>query len=63
MDTEKLFLSVIAWVLLFAGLFGLTVGLMKNFTGASPEEYGVMAIGGGMWLMFSALTMYIRNKI
>ena len=52
-------------VLLFflGGLFGFGAGLVKFFGGGTPAEYGVMGIGGGFWLLSSAITIYIRKRV
>lgn len=63
MATDKKLLTAIIWILFLGGLFGLAMGLQKTFAGAAPAEYGVMGIGGGLWLLSSAVAIYIRNKI
>ncbi|MBI5283240.1 MAG: hypothetical protein HY858_16265 [Candidatus Solibacter usitatus] len=45
------------------GLFGFAVAMMKYFGGGSPAEYGVMGIGGGFWLLCSAVTILIRKQV
>jgi hypothetical protein len=37
--------------------------LMKVFSGGSPAEYGVLGIGGGLWLLSSAITIYIQHRV
>jgi hypothetical protein len=50
------------WILFLGGLFGFVVALAKFFGGGTPVEYGVMGIGGGFWLLSSAITIYFRSK-
>ena len=56
-------LDIMIWALFFGGLFGLAMGLYFTFTGGSPAEYGVMGIGGGFWLLSSAIAIYVRHLI
>jgi len=56
-------LNIMVWLLFLGGLFGLAMGLIKYFGGGTPAEYGVMGIGGGFWLLSSAITIYIRHKV
>ena len=60
---NKTLLDIMIWVLFLGGLFGLAMGLLKTFGGGTPAEYGVMGIGGGFWLLSSAITIYIRHKV
>jgi hypothetical protein len=61
---DKQFLAVIAWVLFLGGVIGFALGLFRTFSGGGvPEGFGVMRIATGLWLLFSAVTIYIRNKI
>jgi hypothetical protein len=39
------------------------MALTKLFGGGTPEEYGVLGIGGGFWLLSSAIAIFIRNKV
>ena len=45
------------------GLVGFVMALQKLFGGGSPVEYGVLGIGGGIWLLSSAVCILIRNRI
>jgi hypothetical protein len=45
------------------GLFGFVMGMSKFLGGGTPAEYGVMGIGGGFWLLSSAITIYIRSRL
>jgi hypothetical protein len=60
---HKTILDFIIWVLLAAGLVGLGMALQKLFGGGSPEEYGILGIGGGFWLLSCAIAIRIRNKV
>ncbi len=60
---DKTLLNIMVWLLFLGGLFGLIMGLSRFFGGGSPAEYGVMGIGGGFWLLSSAITIYIRQRI
>lgn len=61
MHTKQL--DVIKWVLFLGGLFGLGAGLVGYFGDADVAEYAVMGIGGGFWLLSSAVTILIREHI
>ena len=56
-------LQLMTWLFLLGGLFGFAMGMTKFFGGGSPAEYGVMGIGGGFWMLSSAITIFIRAKI
>ena len=60
---DKTILNILTWLFLVGGLFGLAMGLVKFFDNAMPSEYGVMGIGGGFWLLSSAIVILIRNRI
>ncbi len=60
---DKTLLGIMLWLLFLGGLFGLAMGLAKFFGGGTPAEYGVMGIGGGFWLLSSAITIHIRGRI
>ena len=60
---EKALLSTMVLLFFLGGLFGFVVGLVKFFGGGTPAEYGVMGIGGGFWLLSSAITIYIRKRV
>jgi hypothetical protein len=63
MDRQKQLLDIIIWLLFLGGLVGFGMALVKLFGGGTPEEYGVLGIGGGFWLLSSAVAIYIRNKL
>lgn len=56
-------LDFIIWVLLLGGLVGFAMALMKLFGGGTPDEYGVLGIGGGFWLLSCAIAIHIRSKL
>lgn len=60
---EKNLLSIAFWVLLLGGLFGVIAGTYSYFTDGTPTEYGVMGIGGGAFLAWSALVAFLRSKL
>jgi len=60
---EKTLLSLIIWVFFLGGMFGFIMALLKVFSGGSPAEYGVLGIGGGFWLLSSAITVFIQHRI
>lgn len=60
---DKTLLSVMIPMFFLGGLFGFAVAMMKYFGGGSPAEYGVMGIGGGFWLLCSAVTILIRKQV
>jgi len=55
-------LSIMVWLLFLGGLVGFVMALVKLFGGGTPVEYGVLGIGGGLWFMFSAITILISQK-
>jgi hypothetical protein len=60
---NKTLLDVMVWLLFPGGVFSLGMGLLKYFGGGTPAEYGIMVIGGGSWLLSSAITVYIRHQV
>jgi hypothetical protein len=60
---QKSLLEVIIWVLFVGGIVGFVMALIKLFGGGTPEEYGVLGIGGGFWLLSSAIAILIRGKV
>ena len=60
---DKNILSLLVWIFLLGGLFGMAMGFVKFFGGGSAAEYGVMGIGGGLWLLSSAIVILIRRRI
>ena len=59
---DKNLLSILVWLLFLGGLFGMAMGLAKFFGGGSPAEYGVMGIGGGFYMLSSAIVIFIRRR-
>jgi hypothetical protein len=59
---EKNLLTILVWLLFLGGLFGMAMGLAKFFGGGTPAEYGVMGIGGGFYLLSSAIAIAIRRR-
>ena len=59
---EKTILTILTWVLFLGGLFGMAMGFAKYFGEGTPAEYGVMGIGGGFWLISTAIVIYIRRQ-
>lgn len=60
---QKSMLDAIIWALFLGGLVGFAMALLKLFGGGAPEEYGVLGIGGGFWLISSAVAILIRSKV
>ena len=60
---RKVLLDIMIWVLFLGGLVGLGVSLLKLVTGAEPSEYGTLGIGGGFWLLSSAIVILIRDRV
>lgn len=60
---DKAMLNISGWLLFLGGIFGLAMGMWKVFTGGTPLEYGVLGIGGGAYLLASAIVCYIYAKI
>lgn len=63
MLNQKCLLDGIVWLLALGGLIGFLMALVKLFGGGTPDEYGVLGIGGGFWLISSAVAIYIRNRL
>ncbi|HUF31451.1 MAG TPA: hypothetical protein VMM77_12440 [Gemmatimonadaceae bacterium] len=59
---EKNLLTILVWVLFLGGLFGMAMGMVKFFGDGGPAEYGVMGIGGGFYLLSSAIVIFIRRR-
>jgi hypothetical protein len=59
----KTLLSIMVWVFFLGGLFGFVMGMLKYFGGGTAAEYGVMGIGGGFWLLCSAIAIHIRTRL
>ena len=60
---DKSLLAIIMWVFFLGGMFGFVMALKEVFTGGTPAEYGVLGIGGGIWLLSAAITIYIHNRV
>jgi hypothetical protein len=60
---DKSLLAIIMWVFFFGGMFGFVMALKEVFTGGTPAEYGVLGIGGGIWLLSAAITILIHNRV
>lgn len=61
---DKLLLGVIAWILFLGGALSFVIGWHGFLTGIpQPADFGVRRIGTGLWLLFSAVTIYLRNRI
>jgi len=59
---ERNILSILTWLFFLGGLFGMAMGFVKFFGNGTPLEYGVMGIGGGFWLLSSAIVIFIRRR-
>ena len=59
---DKMMLGALVWLFFLGGLFGMIMGFAKYFGGGTPAEYGVMGIGGGLWLLSCAIVIHIRNR-
>lgn len=59
---ERTLLNILVWLFFIGGVFGMAAGFAKVFSGGSPAEYGVMGIGGGFWLLSSAIVIFIRRR-
>lgn len=59
---DKSILSILIWIFFFGGIFGMVMGFAKFFGGGTPAEYGVMGLGGGLWLLSSAIVIFIRRQ-
>jgi hypothetical protein len=60
---DKILLNVAGLLLFLGGIFGMAMGIWKFFGGGTPAEYGVMGLGGGAYLLASAIVCYIYAKI
>lgn len=63
MKADLLLLNVMIWLLFLGGVFGLFMGLVKFFANADPSVYGVLGIGGGIWMIGSAFAVYVREHV
>ena len=59
---DKNLLNILVWLFFLGGLFGMAMGIAKFFGGGTPAEYGVMGIGGGFYLLSSAVVIFIRRR-
>ena len=60
---DKIVLNVTGWLLFLGGVFGMAMGIWKLLGVRPPAEYGVMGLGGGAYLLASAIVCYIYAKI
>ncbi|HEY4774014.1 MAG TPA: hypothetical protein VIH40_04265 [Xanthobacteraceae bacterium] len=60
---HKTLLDAMIWILFLGGLVGLVMALVKLFGGGTAVEYGVLGIGGGLWLLSSSISIFIRDKL
>ena len=60
---DRQLLSITVWLFFLGGLFGFAMGMVKFFGGGSAAEYGVMGLGGGFYLLSSAITISIRDRL
>lgn len=63
MNADKALLNVMIWLLFLGGVFGLLMALVKFFAGAEPSVYGVLGIGGGIWMIGSAFAIAVRERL
>ena len=59
---DRTILSILTWLFFLGGLFGMAMGFVKFFGNGTPAEYGVMGIGGGLWLLSSAIVIFISRR-
>jgi hypothetical protein len=59
---DKTILNILTWLFFVGGLFGMVMGFAKYFGGGTPSEYGVMGLGGGFWLLSSAIVIFIQKR-
>lgn len=59
---DRTILSILTWLFFLGGLFGMGMGFVKFFGNGTPAEYGVMGIGGGFWLLSSAIVIFIGRR-
>lgn len=59
---DKTILTILVWLFFLGGLFGMVMGFVKFFGNGTPAEYGVMGLGGGFWLLSSAVVIFIRKR-
>lgn len=60
---DRTLLSIIVPVFFCGGIFGFLMGMAVFLDGGSPAEYGVLGIGGGLWLLGATFSIYVRNQI
>lgn len=60
---EKNLLTLAFWVLFLSGLFGVVAGMVLFLGDGTPAEYGVMGIGGGAFLVWSAAVAFVKSKL
>jgi hypothetical protein len=59
---DKNILNILTWLFFFGGLFGMVMGFAKFFGSGTSAEYGVMGLGGGLWLLSSAIVIFISRS-
>ena len=59
---DKTILNILTWLFFLGGIFGMVMGFAKYFGAGTPAEYGVMGLGGGFWLLSSAIVIFIRKR-
>ena len=60
---EKTILKIIVVAFFLGGMFGFVMAMLKVFSGGTPAEYGVLGIGGGIWLLSCAVTILIQKRV
>ena len=60
---EKNVLAIAFWALFLGGIFGVAEGMYLFFSNSAPVQYGIMGIGGGAFLVWSALVAFIKGKL
>lgn len=63
MKADRMLLNTMIWMLFLGGVFGLLMALVKFFGGDEPSVYGVLGIGGGIWMIGSAFAVYVREHM
>ena len=60
---EKNILTIAFRLLFLGGIFGIAEGMYLFFSNSAPVQYGIMGIGGGAFLVWSALVAFIKGKL
>lgn len=61
-NMEKNIITIAMWVLFVGGIFGFIMGMQAYLAGKSPAEYGVMGLGGGLYMFWSGVLAFLKNK-